>query len=112
MSALTNAQRADRQLQQVLDALQVGVSVVDQQGRIVVANTSDQQLWGGGRDRALEEFAEHKAWWADTGEPVRPEEWGALRAIQGEFSADEEVTDRDRGRRAEDDPELRHADPG
>jgi two-component system cell cycle sensor histidine kinase/response regulator CckA len=92
MSALTKAHRDDRQLQQVLDALQVGVSVVDKQGRIVVANTSDRQLWGGGHDPGAQEVAEHRAWWADTGEPVRPEEWGALRAIGGEFSVDEEVT--------------------
>jgi len=85
MSALTNAHPDDRQLQQVLDALQVGVSVVDKQGRIVVANSSDRELWG------AQEVAEHRGWWADTGEPVRPEDWGALRAIGGEFSADEEV---------------------
>jgi len=91
MSVLTNAQPAHRQLQQVLDALRVGVSVVDKHGRIVVANTSDRQLWGGGRDRGVQEVTEHRGWWADTGEPVRPEEWGALRAIGGEFSADEEV---------------------
>ncbi len=91
MSGLSNAQRADRQLQQVLDALQVGVSVVDKQGRIVVANESDKQLWGGSQPGETHEFREHQGWWADTGEPVRPEEWGALRAIQGEFSADEEV---------------------
>jgi len=90
-SGLSNAHQADRQLQQVLDALQVGVSVVDKQGRIVVANSSDRQLWGGGRDRGVQEVAEHRGWWADTGEPVRPEEWGALRAVGGEFSADEEV---------------------
>jgi PAS domain S-box-containing protein len=91
MSALTNAHRADRQLQQVLDALQVGVSVVDKEGRIVVANTSDKQLWGGPSGAEPQEFRDHQGWWADTGEPVRPDEWGAVRAIQGEFSADEEV---------------------
>ncbi len=91
LSGLSNAHKADRQLQQVLDALQVGVSVVDKQGRIVVANSSDRQLWGGGRERGVQKVAEHRGWWADTGEPVRPEEWGALRAIGGEFSADEEV---------------------
>ena len=91
MSGLSNAHRADRQLQQVLDALQVGVSVVDKQGRIVVANSSDRQIWGAGPDRDVQEVAEHRGWWADTGEQVRPEEWGALRAIGGEFSADEEV---------------------
>ena len=91
LSGLSNAHRADRQLQQVLDALQVGVSVVDKQGRIVVANSSDRQLWGGPREPGAPEVAGHRGWWADTGEPVRPDEWGALRAIGGEFSADEEV---------------------
>jgi PAS domain S-box-containing protein len=91
-SGLSNARQSDRQLQQVLDALQVGVSVVDKEGRIVVANTSERRLWGGGRDQGVQEVAEHRGWWADTGEPVKPEEWGALRAIGGEFSADEEVT--------------------
>ncbi len=46
MSGLSNAQRADRQLQQVLDALQVGVSVIDKQGRIVVANSSEPPAVG------------------------------------------------------------------
>jgi PAS domain S-box-containing protein len=90
MSGLTNTQGAERHLQQVLDALHVGVSVIDKQGRIVVANTSDKQLWGG-EGAGAQELAEHKAWWADTGEAVRPEEWGAARAIQGEFSVEEEV---------------------
>jgi two-component system, cell cycle sensor histidine kinase and response regulator CckA len=88
MSGLSNAHGADRHLQQVLDALQVGVSVLDKQGRVVVANSSDKQLWGG---QGAQEIAEHKGWWADSGEPVQPGEWGAARAIQGEFSADEEV---------------------
>jgi len=90
MSGLANAQAADRQLQQVLDALHLGVSVVDREGRVVVSNTSDRQLWGP-EGAGAEVVREHKGWWADTGEPVRPEEWGALRAIQGEYSADEEV---------------------
>jgi PAS domain S-box-containing protein len=90
MSGLTNTQGAERHLQQVLDALHVGVSVIDKEGRIVVANTSDKQLWGG-EGAGAQELAEHKAWWADTGEPVRREEWGVARAIQGEFSAEEEL---------------------
>ena len=90
MSALTNTQGAERHLQQVLDVLHVGVSVIDKQGHIIVANTSDKQLWGG-EGAGAQELAEHRAWWADTGEPVRPEEWGAARAIQGEFSVEEEV---------------------
>jgi two-component system, cell cycle sensor histidine kinase and response regulator CckA len=90
ISGLTNAQRSERNLQQVLDALRVGVSVVDKEGHVVVANSSDKQLWG--RPESVQDLALQKAWWADTGEPVRPDEWGAARAIRGEFSADEEVT--------------------
>jgi two-component system, cell cycle sensor histidine kinase and response regulator CckA len=90
MSALTNTRGPERHLQQILDALEVGVSVVDKQGRIVAANTSDKQLWGGGGSGA-QQLAEHKAWWADTGEPVHPEEWGVARAVMGEFSVEEEV---------------------
>jgi len=90
MSALTSTQGPEHHLQQVLDALHVGVSIIDRQGRIVVANTSARQLWGG-EGAGAQQLAEHKAWWADTGEPVRPEEWGVARAIQGEFSVEEEV---------------------
>jgi PAS domain S-box-containing protein len=90
VSPATRSEGPERHLQQVLDALKVGVSVIDRQGRIVAANASARQLWGGA-DAAVLQFAQHRAWWADTGEPVRPEEWGAARAIQGEFSAEEEV---------------------
>ena len=96
LSASASTQGAERHLQQVLDALHVGVSVIDKQGRIVVANTSDKQLWGG-EGAGAQELAEHKAWWADTGEPVRPEEWGAARAIQGEFSEEEVLVETPEG---------------
>jgi signal transduction histidine kinase len=66
------------------------VSLIDKQGRIVVANASDRQLWGGGGSGA-QQLAGHKATWADTGLPVRPEDWGVARAIRGEFSVEEEV---------------------
>src|SRR6185436_11809965 len=54
------------------------------------AHRADRQLWGGPREPGAPEVAGHRGWWADTGEPVRPDEWGVLRAIGGEFSADEE----------------------
>jgi len=90
ISALSKTQGPERHLQQVLDALHVGVSVIDKQGRIVVANASDRQLWGG-QGSGAQQLAEHKATWADTGLPVRSEDWGVARAIRGEFSVEEEV---------------------
>ena len=110
MTGLSKRHRADRQLQQVLEALPVGVWRGDQQGRIVLANSSGQQLWGAWPDRVVDEFDEYKAWWAETGEPIAPEEWGAARAIRGEISLNEVMTIE--GFDGEqDDPQLRRADP-
>ena len=109
MSGLTNAQGADRHLQQVLDALQVGVSVVDRQGRVVVANTSDKQLWGSDR-AAPEEVTEHKAWWADTGEPVQARGVGRHTSHPGRVLGRRGGDDRGSRWQPQSHPELRHPD--
>jgi PAS domain S-box-containing protein len=90
MSEVPKSRRADPRLKEVLEALTVGVWLVDRQGHIVMSNSSSHQLWGAPH-RAVESFAEYKAWWPDTGELVRPEEWGPARAIRGEISVNEEM---------------------
>jgi two-component system cell cycle sensor histidine kinase/response regulator CckA len=87
----TKIQRPDPRLSQVLEAVPMGVWLVDRQGRVVLSNSSSQQLWGT-THAPVEHFREYKAWWPDTGEPVRPEEWGPARAIRGEISVNEEMT--------------------
>ena len=90
MAALPESRRADPRLREVLEALPMGVWLVDRQGQVVMSNSSSHQLWGAPH-RSVESFAEYQAWWPDTGEPVRPDEWGPMRAINGEISVNEEM---------------------
>jgi two-component system cell cycle sensor histidine kinase/response regulator CckA len=83
-------QRQDPRLPQVLEALPMAVWLVDLQGQVVLSNPSSQQLWGATHP-PVADFGEYKAWWPDTGEPVKREEWGAFRAIRGEISVNEEM---------------------
>lgn len=79
-------------LREVLEVLPVGVFIVDRDGRIVHANPSGEKIWGGVRHVGPESYGEYKGWWADSGDPVAPEEWAVLRAIsRGETSVGEEI---------------------
>ncbi|MGN6390898.1 MAG: PAS domain S-box protein [Gemmatimonadales bacterium] len=77
-------------LEQVLDSLPVGVWVLGRDGRIMFGNPAGRAIWGGARYVGLDELDTYRGWWADTGEPVAPDEWGAVRAIRhGETSLNE-----------------------
>jgi PAS domain S-box-containing protein len=77
-------------LQQVLEALPVGVWVLGQGGRIVYGNAAGQQIWGGARYVGIDGFTQYKGWWADSGRPIAPDEWAAARALaRGEISLNE-----------------------
>lgn len=79
-------------LSKVLEALPVGVWIMNQQGRIVHGNPAGQRIWAGARYVGPEHFGEYKGWWLDTGRPIAAKEWAAARAIQkGETSIDEEI---------------------
>lgn len=79
-------------LQQVLEALPVGVWIMDHTGRITHGNPAGRRIWGGARYIGPSQFGEYKGWWADTGQRIAPDEWAAARAIKrGETSMDEMV---------------------
>jgi PAS domain S-box-containing protein len=84
--------RGTRLLEQVLDNLPVGVWVLDQDGRIMFGNPAGRAIWGGPRYLGLEEGEAYRGWWADSGEPVAPEDWAATRAVlKGETTVNEAV---------------------
>jgi PAS domain S-box-containing protein len=85
-------QRHKRQLETLFEVLPVGVVVADADGRHVDANETARELWGGAAFDAedVAEYARYDGWWADTGEPVAPEEWTLARVLDGE-----EVTEPD-----------------
>ena len=76
----------------VLEALPVGVWIMDQSGRITYGNPAARQIWAGARYVGPELFGEYKGWWPGTDTSIAPDEWAAARAIQkGETSIDEVV---------------------
>jgi signal transduction histidine kinase len=79
-------------LASVLEALPVGVWILDRTGAIVQGNAAGREIWAGARYVGPSEFGKYKGWWLDTGKPIAPEEWAAARAItRGETSLDEEI---------------------
>ncbi|HEY3013006.1 MAG TPA: PAS domain S-box protein [Gemmatimonadales bacterium] len=91
LADVTDARHKDLQLRQALDVFPLGVWVLDQHGRVVLANAASGRIWGGIPVR-IEEFLERQVAWTAAGQPVPLEGWGAIRAIRrGESSFDEEV---------------------
>lgn len=91
-----HAQDALRQseelLRKVMDTLPVGVWITDRDGKISMANPAAEKIWGERRYVGLEQYGEYRGWWADTGEPIAPEEWALARAVtRGEISLNEVV---------------------
>ena len=76
--------RAQQRLQAVMQALPVGIAVLDAQGGSIESNPAFDQIWGGQRPpaRSVEDYAAYKAWWLDSGKPVQPREWASARAVQ------------------------------
>jgi PAS domain S-box-containing protein len=68
----------------VMEAIPVGLGIYDAKGGIVQSNAEFEEVWGAPRAPAgsVEEYEAYKAWWAETGQPVRPEEWAAAAAVQ------------------------------
>lgn len=82
----------DRILRSVLEAMPVGIWIMDRTGRIVHGNRAGKEIWGGARYVGPERFGEYKGWWLSTGAPIAADEWAGARAIRnGETSIDEEI---------------------
>jgi PAS domain S-box-containing protein len=72
-----------RRLRAILDNLPVGVTVVDQRGKMIESNDLVDTIWGGRVPPLynLTDYRELKGWWADNGLAVRPEEWPVVKAV-------------------------------
>lgn len=92
LGEISNRKKSENQLRTVLENLPVGVVITDRYGNIIHGNRASSDIWSGLRLVGPEDYGEYKAWWAHNGELVKPEEWGASRAItKGEASFDDEV---------------------
>ena len=71
-------------LSALMDALPVGVALLDANGGCLSSNRHFERVWGGSRPptRSVSDYAAYRAWWAAGGQPVQPEEWASARAVQ------------------------------
>jgi signal transduction histidine kinase len=78
-------------LRQVLATLPVGVSVVDLEGDIILANAVLKRIWGDPPIiRGSERWTQSVGLWHDSGRRIAPEEWASVRALRnGETSLNE-----------------------
>lgn len=72
-----------KNLEALMAALPVGVAIVDEKGGNLQANRMYKEVWGEAipDSRGVEDYDKYKAWRIDTGEPVKPEDWAAARAV-------------------------------
>lgn len=73
---------SESQLKRVMEALPVGVWIIDKEGNVTHGNAASQNIWAGARYVGMGDYAEYKGWWADTGERIQSDEWAAARAIR------------------------------
>jgi signal transduction histidine kinase len=82
--------RTQRLLRLVLDAMPVGVAVIDRTGDIILSNPASQRIWSRLIRSGVERYAGSKAWWRATGKRLAPEDWASVRAVtKGETSVNE-----------------------
>ena len=84
LEARNDAVSEKNRLEAVLESLPVGVAIIDSQGGIVSSNDAFERIWGGPRPqpRDVGDYANFKAWWAESGSLVQPEEWASAQALQ------------------------------
>ena len=65
----------------MVDTLPVGVALVDLKGDILLTNRSLDVIWGRTIVRGEDRYRLSKAFWHDSGEEIRPEQWASRRAL-------------------------------
>lgn len=69
-------------LDAILETLPVGIVMVDANGRIYRDNAASRELWGMPlAAESWEDYENYVAWWPETGERIKAEEWAMSRAL-------------------------------
>jgi PAS domain S-box-containing protein len=81
--ALSIAEREQRRLEAVLEALPTGVMITDREGHPQRINAAFHQIWGGApMAGSRHDTRPWRGFWASNGAPVRDEEWALSRALE------------------------------
>jgi diguanylate cyclase (GGDEF)-like protein/PAS domain S-box-containing protein len=80
-------------LRKILDNLPVGVSVADNQGRLILSNAENGLIWAGQQPSELDDYARYRGAWAEHGEPLTAQDWPLVRAVRAGQVMRNEVID-------------------
>jgi len=81
--AFESAELERRRLAAVLEALPAGVAIADSQGRLTLFNAALTRIWGmHPLPQSIDDYRKWQARWADTGEPLKSEDWAMARALR------------------------------
>ena len=71
-------------LEAVMQALPVGLSILDAKGGSIRVNPAFETIWGGAcpEVNGIADYAAYEAWWTGSGQPVPPEEWASAQAVE------------------------------
>jgi PAS domain S-box-containing protein len=96
--AITTLDTERGRLRAILDAMPVGVVLVDRNGLLLEMNDRLQDIWFGTAPpvplniASIAEYAVFIGWWPQTGRRLQPDEWGPIRALtRGETSMNEVI---------------------
>jgi len=68
-------------LRLVIDALPVGILVVNRDGDVMLSNPAMSSIWGETIRRGVVRWDRSRGWWHGTREPVHAHEWASVRAL-------------------------------
>ena len=74
-------QESEAPFKNVLEIMPIDVWIADRDGTIFYGNLAGHQIWVGARYVGPDRFDEYKGSWRDTGERIKPEEWGVTTAV-------------------------------
>ncbi len=81
-----------RLLQEMLNALPIGVMITENTGNIIIKNPAMKQVWGGEHEVGVDRYDAYKGRWADSGKPIEAKECAAARALlEGKTTLDEMI---------------------
>lgn len=81
------AEKERARLQTIIENIPVAVGETDTSGGVLLDNGILESIWRGKHKLgSVSDYQEFKAWWPETGEKVKPEEWPAAQALKGEAS--------------------------
>jgi signal transduction histidine kinase len=82
---VTRKEEERQRLRTILDTLPVGVVIVDGAGVVTDSNEQAHRIWDPVIKRVPESVKEYSTltgWWADTGLPLKAEDWTVARAVR------------------------------